>query len=531
MGWKNFLSNKVKQCGSITFSLHSRLFIFLSVLVIIMFIVIMMFFSLTDSFTAELHKTENFIIHEFSNIKRHVEKQYGDISAQAINLSKELSQSIENGLMDNGLHPSDLNNHPDVLEVILSGEFERLLGYLKKTKSSGIFVILDATVNKHLEGAEYSRAGLYLKNMEPNVLSSAEPYITVLRGNANIGRSRGVRLHSQWSMEFDVQDAPYYSLPLAKSRDSTLPLSRLYYWSHALILPQTSEEVMLCSIPLIDSSGTAFGVCGFEVSAMLFKLNFMPNNSVYKRMFCMLCPAEESNLIVGRSLFSGSYAAFNNSKMSSDCLTYTNGSSKLYKYRQISGKNFVGIHGLVKLYPNNSAFEDQKFALALVMPQEDLDSFVSPMRMRFIILCSMFLCIGIGLSFLISRRYIKPVIERLSLLKQDSINNNVKTNIQEIDEIIEQIREKHANKSLLPEDLFADFIHRVKTLTPTEKIIFRYYLEGKTNEEILSQMYISLSTFKTHNSHIYRKLGVSSKNELLLYIKLIKKIGLLSEIV
>lgn len=82
----------------------------------------------------------------------------------------------------------------------------------------------------------------------------------------------------------------------------------------------------------------------------------------------------------------------------------------------------------------------------------------------------------------------------------------------------------------LPADLFGDFIRRAKTLTPAERTIFDYYLEGKSNKEIISLMYISLSTLKTHNSHIYAKLNVSSRDELSLYAELIRKSGKLADI-
>jgi DNA-binding CsgD family transcriptional regulator len=39
-------------------------------------------------------------------------------------------------------------------------------------------------------------------------------------------------------------------------------------------------------------------------------------------------------------------------------------------------------------------------------------------------------------------------------------------------------------------------------------------------------MFITINTLKTHNGHIYSKLGITSKEELMLYGELIKKSGL-----
>lgn len=55
----------------------------------------------------------------------------------------------------------------------------------------------------------------------------------------------------------------------------------------------------------------------------------------------------------------------------------------------------------------------------------------------------------------------------------------------------------------------------VLVLTPQELKIANAIKEGKTNKEIASELFISLSTVKTHINSIYKKLEVGSRNELL----------------
>ena len=52
-------------------------------------------------------------------------------------------------------------------------------------------------------------------------------------------------------------------------------------------------------------------------------------------------------------------------------------------------------------------------------------------------------------------------------------------------------------------------------LSGQEKTIKSLILEGKTNKEIAAELFISVSTVKTHITHIYRKLNVGSRSELL----------------
>ena len=68
-------------------------------------------------------------------------------------------------------------------------------------------------------------------------------------------------------------------------------------------------------------------------------------------------------------------------------------------------------------------------------------------------------------------------------------------------------------KSLSERCMF--FLSQIPHLTPTEKIIYDYYLAGMRTKEILTTLNIKENTLKYHNKNIYGKLGVSSRKELL----------------
>lgn len=52
------------------------------------------------------------------------------------------------------------------------------------------------------------------------------------------------------------------------------------------------------------------------------------------------------------------------------------------------------------------------------------------------------------------------------------------------------------------------------SLTPTEQSVVRLAVEGLSNPEIGSRLFMSRSTVKTHLSHVYAKLGVTNRTEL-----------------
>ena len=63
-----------------------------------------------------------------------------------------------------------------------------------------------------------------------------------------------------------------------------------------------------------------------------------------------------------------------------------------------------------------------------------------------------------------------------------------------------------------------------KLLTPTERIILRYVLDGKSNKDIASVCHRAISTIEDHRHKIYKKIGVTNLGGL---FKWAAKIGLI----
>jgi DNA-binding CsgD family transcriptional regulator len=53
-----------------------------------------------------------------------------------------------------------------------------------------------------------------------------------------------------------------------------------------------------------------------------------------------------------------------------------------------------------------------------------------------------------------------------------------------------------------------------ESLTPTELDVVRLVATGASNRELADGLFISLNTVKIHLSHVFAKLGVSSRSEL-----------------
>lgn len=525
--WKQKLQKPIRNGMPMDF----RLFLFLVVLVLTLISGVIAILLMTGIFTAGLPESERMVENELLHASQDISRQYGELSVQAIGFSRELSRSIEEEAGELGISVSDLQDHPELLEEIISGEFDRALFSLQKVKSSGVFFILDATVNPALVNAKDSRAGLYIKNMEPNILSSSAPNIIMLRGIPSISRKNAMPLHTQWKMEFDVSDAPYYHRPMSMARaNPNLPLSRLYYWSPVFTVPDTSEEVMLCSVPLIDSLGNVFGVCGFEISAMLFKLSHMPNNGIYQRLFCTLTPMSTDTIKLYQAMLAGGYSTRLISKGKADLKILATRRS-FYSYQQDKNNAFWGIHVPVNLYPVGSAFSEQKWVVAIMVPEDDMAESITKLNLSLISWLIVLIILGIIASFVMSRRFLQPIAAGLDMIKTSDLSDVPRTKIAEIDDLIDYLalhnkelyeKAKQENLSLA---ILDKFVENTKNLSPAERCVFDLYVKGYAAKEIAEELYLSINTIKTHSKRIYMKLNVSTREELLLYIYMIKEIG------
>ena len=100
-------------------------------------------------------------------------------------------------------------------------------------------------------------------------------------------------------------------------------------------------------------------------------------------------------------------------------------------------------------------------------------------------------------------------------------------------QMLTQLNTRQISPGALPpgmEDLFQTFVERVKTLTSAERRILNHYIEGYDTADIPDLAFISIHTVKKHNRSIYQKLGVASRDELMLYIELFRCCGRLEEL-
>ncbi len=99
-------------------------------------------------------------------------------------------------------------------------------------------------------------------------------------------------------------------------------------------------------------------------------------------------------------------------------------------------------------------------------------------------------------------------------------------------QMLTKLNTQQATDQLPPEmeSLFSAFAERSNTLSSAERRVLGYYIEGYEIADVPQLAFISINTVKKHNRSIYQKLGVASRDELMLYIELFRCCGRLEEL-
>lgn len=532
--------------GNRTRTLGVRLFAFFAAFAVALVGVVFLLLYVTGVFHTTEQRHLAWMDAETRHIFNSISNDYSKLSIRGVSFGKALSSDIHNWTVENGIPEKELASHPELLDSLLSEQIGSLTTILDNNVCSGAFIILDASLNPLAENAMDMKSGFFLKRTNTNNLSSVVSKTYCLRGSADTARANGFELLGQWRREFNIAGKDLFSKVIEAARNnSDMELSRLYYWSNRYLMEGNSEHAMLLCVPLIAPDRTVYGLCGMEISDMLFKRLYNPDNTIYPHVFSALSPMDEKGFDTGAGLIAG------NSYLTSrtiGLLRGENGSGNLLTWSTDNGNIFTGMTQKVRLYPTGSPFENETWALSLLIPKADWNKTVSQNDFSTYGICFMLLAFSLLAAVFISRRYIRPVVSALEQIKSESRSDLQKTKIAEIDDLLEYLAGLDEERRILGtvnENLTAElekskiyameqstsapapviaayeqFLENLKTLTAAETDVFNLYAENNSAKEIGEKLFITINTVKFHNKNIYAKLGVSSLKELKVYINM-----------
>ena len=169
-------------------------------------------------------------------------------------------------------------------------------------------------------------------------------------------------------------------------------------------------------------------------------------------------------------------------------------------------------------------------AVLTLISEANYEKLTADNRRDWIIGTLLFLILLLVVSVSMSRRFVKPILRSLKALQEDTLTDAYLSGISEVDALVDFMQKKRNTEKLenggIPpniEEMLKAFALRVETLTPSERMVLQYYVDGYTIQEIASLLYLSIGTARKHNTNMNRKLGITVREELMLYIELFRK--------
>ena len=446
----------------------------------------------------------------------------------ALKLSERLRIALEAETLTYPYNIKELENDAAGLKKMQLNIYPLIENTLNITRVSGVFAIFDATVNKEAPGAENSRSGVYLRVANISSGNAPENDIFLFRGDPEVAMQNHIQLHNRWNMEFNTAQMDWY-----KSQLSSKAQEEKYLWIDRHNVQGTWENGVFLSVPVTGNAGENYGLCGLEISNLLFSLRYPAVESRYGKMTTALVPVLKNRLLLSDGLIGQQGDAYISGikefgiEYGNDFNIYKNGTEE-----------YLGMHRIIEGAKDEKGRE---WAIAVFLSFNDYNEQIARQRLKIIVAVLIFIPVMLIAAFVLSHHFVKPIVQGLEELKnEDAGQTHRVSGISEIDALAEFLELKNrehqsGNKieSVLPpkiEELFNNFIENAEKLTTSEYNILEYYINGYEIADIPDLACISMNTVRKHNRSIYEKLNVKSNDELRLYTDLLKRCGRITEL-
>ena len=513
-------------------SMRRNLFGYMFVLASVLLLIFAIFLFLFGQFTTTKEKISDILSLQTEFFDREMTAYYNDITLRGVQLSEAASQLTDKYFTSEGITFKSIQNSPEHINELESRYIDLLRSELLKVDCSGAFVVLNASRT----GVGDSKSGVYL-NQDLFGTTNKETML-LFRGNVKAAKERGIMPHRKWRLEYDSSNFPNFEELVAPSDEAIENSTRI---CDIIVLPGTSERVMLVAMPMRGKDGRAYGICGFEVNESVFKdVHAQPTTLPY--ITCIFSRYNADEINISESLSCGTKKGY---------FLAPKGPLKIKKLTKelVTLKNeygsYVGMTRKTSLYAKGNPY-----AVTVMMPYSDYSHREAQNTLQLIVIVVLSALTILSLCLYFSKRFITPILKALEKIKQsESLNHDDSdSTFFEIDDLfaflagrdneyqksfdelskknesaqskLEQVQSENErliqkNKNAIVQDDYDYFCSGIRRLTPTEKKIFDLYLDGKTVPEIMQITKIKQSTLKYHNGNIYSKLGVSSKKQLL----------------
>lgn len=464
-----------------------------------------------------------------------------ELAACAISFSHQLESQIQSYLTDHQLQFDDLRDDAQGLADLQRQLYGTVYLNMQVAPASGAFYILNTTVNSASETPLFN--GIYLKYVNLSSENTVNNEFALYRGSYTTGKENNITFHSGWNNENRTD--------FFEDCETVFSIGVHYALSSVVEIPETWENARYIYVPLRDRQNKIIGVCGFEISDLLFRLSHKTEDPRLGQLVCGLIDQHQGNY----------YGQFNSNRYQTG---NTNGSLRIISKTDYTQFDF-GTESCVGT-TRDIFLGNDTFTVAMMMPQEQYQKFIRTGQLQNAMIFLILGTLTLVCCVIMSHKYVSPILKRIEQVKAREIGGDP-INIREIDDLfafleardiayearleeLEQERQAaEANATQTQKDYetalrqldlvqgeleqltaaqhreivfeeYEFFLCNLGTLTATEYKVYELYLAGKSAKQIAEILGISENTLKYHNKNIYSKLGISSRKQMLRFAAL-----------
>ena len=466
-----------------------------------------------------------------------IEQDCDELAACAISFSHQLESQIQDFLIEQQLQFDDLQDNTRALTDLQQELYDTVYLNMQVAPASGTFYILNTTVNSTSETPLFN--GIYLKYVNLSSENTVNNDFALYRGSYATGKENNLTFHSGWNNENRTD--------FFEDCESVFSEGVHYALSTVSEIPDTWENARYIYVPLRDRQDRIIGVCGFEISNLLFRLSNKTEDPRWGQLICGLIDQQQ-----------GSYRGqFSSNRYQNNTLQIV--SKKNYTQFVFGAEDCVGATQEIFLGKDT-------FTVAVMMPMAQYQKFVRNGQLQNAMIFLILGIVALASCVIMSHRYVSPILKRIEQVKANEIGGDP-TNIREIEDLfaylaardeayearLEELEKERqaaeANATQTQKDYqtalrqldlvqgeleqlaaaqhreivleeYEYFLCNLGTLTATEYKVYELYLAGKNAKQIAEILGISENTLKYHNKNIYSKLGISSRKQMLRFAAL-----------
>ena len=466
-----------------------------------------------------------------------IEQDCDELAACAISFSHQLESQIQDFLIEQQLQFDDLQDNTQALTDLQQELYDTVYLNMQVAPASGTFYILNTTVNSTSETPLFN--GIYLKYVNLSSENTVNNSFALYRGSYSTGKNNNLTFHSGWNNENHTD--------FFDDCESVFSEGVHYALSTVSEIPDTWENARYIYVPLRDRQDRIIGVCGFEISNLLFRLSNKTEDPRWGQLICGLIDQQQ-----------GSYRGqFSSNRYQNNTLQIV--SKKNYTQFDFGAEECVGATQEIFLGKDT-------FTVAVMMPMAQCQKFVRNGQLQNAMIFLILGIVALASCVIMSHRYVSPILKRIEQVKANEIDGDP-TNIREIEDLfaylaardeayearLEELEKERqaaeANATQTQKDYqtalrqldlvqgeleqlaaaqhreivleeYEYFLCNLGTLTATEYKVYELYLAGKNAKQIAEILGISENTLKYHNKNIYSKLGISSRKQMLRFAAL-----------